>query len=351
MGSKYRIVVQLEHTACTISCVLCHPTVERIYKKKYTPDLSDPSGAKVFREIDVNVRKLTMQWISQKPDPKELPVDIVMPGSLKDPHTIVRVSRLNIHQQCDLDKILGKKSTPYSLTNDVFASSLGQLDALLPAELTENWKKKTILFVYIDEGVGSFVFHKGSIIRGAGFAGPLGHAIVEPSGQYFDDIRARGCLEAYCSRPSISSNIVNRFFTDRDKSINEAINQPTSTNAFTRALRTTELSMKETLTYEVLNEGIKAKDPLSIQAMNEATTYLGLAISHLIVSLNPHLIVLDGSMIHKLDGFFEQTLEGTRQYTWVDAWNSTKMVSSINDNQSALHGVICAAREERSFYE
>jgi Transcriptional regulator/sugar kinase len=353
MEAEHRIVVQLEHTVCTIGCVNCRPPVKILESIQFIPDLSDPTGRQIFQQIEAEVRKLAFRRLRQEPDAKTLPVDVVMPGSLKDRHTIIRVSRLNIHKQCNLDEILGKnKAEPYNLTNDVFASSLGQLDHFISKGLAEQWSTKTILFVYIDEGVGSLILHKGRMIRGAGFAGPFGHTIVEPVGQYFDDFRARGCLEAYCSRPSMSSNIVNRYFTDREKNPTIVkVDENHCSDAFARALSTIDLKDKETLTYELMNEGIQSRDPLALLALNEATDYLGLAISHIIVALNPHLIILDGEMIHKIEGFFDQTFSKTRQYTWVDAWNSTVMIPSIDNNLSAVYGVICAARDNRSFYD
>jgi len=348
-----RVVVQLEHMQLVISCVRSAvPPGEPLKVVKVVPDLSDPTGARVLRQIDAEVLRCTSLALP-KIDPNTVPVDIVMPGSLEGPRKIVRVSRLNIREGCNIEDHLGpRRAANYCLTNDVYASAIGQLEHLLPKNVTADWKIKTVLFVYIDEGVGSLILHKGRVIRGAGFGGPLGHAIVETAGQYFDDFRARGALEAYCSRPWLSANIVNRYFTDQDKRANNSDRQRTlSSTALRRALMTINLKEKESLSYRVLSDGVDNDDPIMIFALREAADYLGLAISHLLVTLNPHLVVLDGAMVHRLSGFFDLTLESLRRYTWVDAWNATTITRSVPCDAAAILGVICAAREGLSFHE
>ena len=277
-----------------------------------------------------------------------------MPGSLAGPRKIVRVSRLNIRSACSIeDHIATHRAACYNLTNDVYVSALGQLDHLLPKEVTADWKSKTVLFVYVDEGVGSLLLHRGRVVRGAGFGGPLGHAIVEAAGQYLDGFRARGALEVYCSRPGLSSYVVNRYYTDQDKKEIDGDRQRVlSLTAFRRAISTITLNEKETLPYDVLRDGVNNSDPLLLFALREAADYLGVAVSHLLVTLNPHLVVLDGAMFHQLPQFFDLRLESLRRYTWVDAWNSTTTtIRSIPNDAVAIYGVICAARKGLSFHE
>jgi predicted NBD/HSP70 family sugar kinase len=321
----HRLVVQLEHTRITISAVRCLPNIERVSVHRVEPDLTDPTGARVFRQIDTEARRLTSAAFGLDND--NVPIHVILPGSLENERTIVRISRLNVHQRCDLLSVLGPRADYFHLVNDVYASAIGQLTHLLPDQVRHAWDTKVVLFVYVDEGVGSLILYKGKVLRGAGFAGPLGHAIVEPTGQYFDDFRARGVLEAYCSRPWLSSNLVNRYYTDRDKRPNSRERRAElEQTAFRRALGTINLEEKDTLSYELLSDGIGADDPIAVFGLEEASDYLGQVIAHLIVAINPHLIVLDGAMVHKLTGFFARTLESTRRYTWVDAWNATRIV-------------------------
>lgn len=334
------VVVQLETETVQLACIEMESVGPKILSQtNFEPNLSDPTGQALFRGVDVEVSKAIKKLI---PDVnlRDVKVSFVMPGSIRSPDTVVRVSRLNIRQECNVTACLSETSARYTLVNDVLASAMGHIGYSLESRLTEDWKSKVILFVYVNEGVGSLILANSRPIRGAGFAGPLGHAIVEPKGQYFDDFRARGALETYSSRPWISASIVNRFFTERHKI--EADTQSTKRSSLRRALDEITLEKKHSLSIDLINSGVDAGDKLVLSALHDASDYLGLAISHIIVAINPHLIVLDGSVVHNVKGYFEHTVRAIKKYTYVDGWNSTTIVKSQNTPENAIYGAIDA---------
>lgn len=338
-----KVVVQLESNLVTATCVSQASGRNSIKDRiEFDPDLSDRTGSSLFRSIDTRVCGL-IEKAGEGASPNEIPVAIVMPGSLSPPHVVVRCSRLNIRQECDLRNILSPSSPKYTLVNDVIASAYGHIHFSLEDSLTEGWEEKLLLFVYVNEGVGSLFISNKRPLQGAGFAGPLGHAIVEPKGQYFDDFRARGALETYCSRPWMSANIVNRYYTEKDKS-GDVLFDDNSTTSFSRALKHIELSQKHSLSFSLINDGIKSENALALSVLSEATDYLGLTLSHLLVATNPHLVVLDGNMIHQVEQFYERTVRSIRRYTWVDAWNATKIVKSQNTPDNAIFGALEAVQ-------
>ena len=331
-----QIVVQLESTM--VRSVLLDTDMdppEIVDQISFRPDLTDPSGAALFQDLDSRVKGLIKK---NKQNPSEISACVVMPGSLSEGKTVL-CSRLNIRETCRVSDFLSKSSPEYLLINDVAASAYGHAQYSTDSELRKKWKEKTFLFVYVDEGVGSLILINAKPVSGAGFAGPLGHAIVEPKGQYFDEFRARGALETYCSRPWMSANIVNRYYTEKNKK--ENISDKQSDNSlFSRALSTITLDEKKTLTYDIISNGIENGNSIAISVLNEATDYLGWTLSHLIVAINPHLIVLDGEMMHSIPEFFERTVRATRRYTWADAWNSTEMVRFERVEDHAVFGAI-----------
>lgn len=334
------IVVQLENTQ--VKVVLVDTSTEPIKiidTISFPPDLTDESGKALFQSIDAKVKGLVKKT-NRDINIEDIPACIVMPGSLSAPDTVVRSSRLNIREECTVRDCVSPSSPRYRLINDVTASAYGHAQYSLDDEIRKGWKDKLLLFVYVNEGVGSFTLSNSMPLAGAGFAGPLGHAIVEPKGQYFDDFRARGALETYCSRPWMSANIVNRYHTEIGKK--QVGPDAPADGTFVRALQTMSLPEKMTLPYAVIDQGIKEENSIAISVLNEATDYLGWTLSHLIVSINPHLIVLDGQMVHDVRGFFDQTVRATRRYTWVDAWNATRIVSSQNSPEHAVYGAIAA---------
>ena len=314
---------------------------------------SDATGGAVIRQIDTEVRAaldaVPRDYSDQTAGAE---VIVVLPGSLGSSTEIVRVSRLNIRSRCNLSDLSGESADRYHLTNDVFASALGQLEFLLPEEVRTNWRDQVVVVVYADEGVGSLVLNKGSVIRGAGFAGPMGHMIVERNGQYFDDFRARGALESYCSRPWLSANMVNRYFTDQEKSVVPGAGMVSeSGSAFRRALESTPLERKDTLSYRVIAAGIEEEDPLALHAQREAAGYLGWMLSHIVVLLNPHTVILDGAMMHQIPGFFELTVDAMMRYTWVDAWNATQVLQSVDDPMADVMGATVASHPGGTYHD
>ncbi|MDW3224205.1 MAG: ROK family protein [Paracoccaceae bacterium] len=336
------VVVQLETETVDLACIRSEAGKPKIlFETQFAPDLSDPTGKALFRGVDVEVSKAVSK-IAPGMDVHNVNVSFVMPGSLRPPDTVVRVSRLNIRQECNVTSCLSEHSARYTLVNDVLASAMGHIGYSLDQELTQDWESKVILFIYVNEGIGSLIVANSAPISGAGFAGPLGHAIVEPKGQYFDDFRARGALETYSSRPWISANIVNRFFTERHKSQEEDLD--ISNSSLRRALEEITLDKKYSLSIDLINVGVDTKDNLALSALHDATDYLGLAISHIIVALNPHLVVLDGGVIHNVQGYFEHTVHAIKKYTYVDGWNSTTIVRSQNSPNNTIYGAIDARK-------
>jgi hypothetical protein len=355
----HRIVIEVEQNSAVATLIRYgslgnlapgQVPVEVLEVKKFLPDLSDESGAALFRQIDVTVMRILAA--PSGPGGTDVGIDVVLPGSLEDRHTLEGSSRLNIRGRCSLPDVLGARASFYSMTSDVYLSAIGQLEYCLPSSEVEDWRKKLVLFVYINEGAGSLMLHKGEVIRGAGFGGPLGLLTVERRGQYFDEYRARGVLESYCSRPWMSSNIVNAYFSDRDKA-------PLTTEGFKRlegtplrrALRTISMDHRSDLDYDLINSGLQNEDPLACDALAEACDYLGLIVSHLIVAVNPHIIVLDGQMVHALRGLFEAARASVRRYTFPVAWNSTVLLQSKSDPASTLYGAAYAATHGISYHQ
>lgn len=355
----YRIIVEVEQNSAIVTLIRYDSLenlmpgqipVETLEVKRFHPDLSDESGAALFRQIDVMALRILAA--ASTPIGNDVEIDVVLPGSLEDRHTLEGSSRLNIRGRCCLPDVLGARASFYSMTSDVYLSAIGQLEYCLPRTEVVDWRKKLVLFVYINEGVGSLMLNKGDVVRGAGFGGPLGLLTVERRGQYFDEYRARGVLESYCSRPWMSSNIVNAYFSDHDKN-------PLSGDEFKRlegtplrrALRTISMERRSDLDYDLINSGLQNEDPLACEALAEACDYLGLIVSHLIVAVNPHIIVLDGLMVHALQGLFDAARASVRRYTFPVAWNSTVLLQSKSDRASTLYGAAYAATHGISYHQ
>lgn len=87
---------------------------------------------------------------------------------------------------------------PVRVTNDANAAAMGEM-AYGAAKGMKNW-----IMITLGTGVGSGIVCDGKIVYGSdGFAGELGHVIVERDGRLCGCGR-KGCLETYCSATGVS---------------------------------------------------------------------------------------------------------------------------------------------------
>ncbi|MEE1235830.1 MAG: ROK family protein, partial [Bacteroidaceae bacterium] len=98
---------------------------------------------------------------------------------------------------------------PVVLTNDANAAAIGEM-AYGAARGMKNFIEITL-----GTGVGSGVVVNGQLVYGHdGFAGELGHVIVEKNGRECGCGR-RGCLECYCSGTGIARSAVEKLAVSR----------------------------------------------------------------------------------------------------------------------------------------
>ena len=98
---------------------------------------------------------------------------------------------------------------PVALTNDANAAAIGEM-AYGAARGMKNFVEITL-----GTGVGSGIVVNGQLVYGCdGFAGELGHVIVERNGRECGCGR-RGCLETYCSGTGIARSAIEKLAISR----------------------------------------------------------------------------------------------------------------------------------------
>lgn len=90
-----------------------------------------------------------------------------------------------------------KFKVPVKITNDANAAALGEMIFGAAKNI------KHFIFVTLGTGVGSGIVVDGKLVYGHdGFAGEIGHVIIEPAGRLCGCGR-KGCVETYCSAGGI----------------------------------------------------------------------------------------------------------------------------------------------------
>jgi glucokinase len=119
----------------------------------------------------------------------------------------------------------------------------------------------------IGTGVGTGIILNGNIWEGAcGFAGELGHAVVNPNGEPCK-CGSRGCLETEVSAPKIVKNY--QYYSKNLQNI----------------------------TVEDISQSAKNNDKAAQKAFTDAGYYLGLGLALAINLLNPEKILLGGGVM------------------------------------------------------
>lgn len=263
---------------------------------------------------------------------------ISLPGAVINSRKVARSSRLGILEESSIIQLVkGKFRDKCFFVNDVDCVAIGEFEHI-ESEMEPNSLDSplSVTNIFVDEGVGSTTVYDGKIQKGAGVGGPLGRIIVEPNGSFNRQFSSRGCLEMYCSRPWVSTNMVERYLTEIDK-------EGTGTGGceiFRNSLKTADRNDHSSVQYSMMNSGVTKKDPIAISVINEAARFLGLGISHIITLTNPHLILLSGGMFDNIPGFFDRVNWNARRYTWGLAWNNTKLVLSSKGRDSQMRGAV-----------
>jgi glucokinase len=116
--------------------------------------------------------------------------------------TIQNPPNLNWEETVPIVELFGSRfQVPTAVTNDANAAALG--------EMKFGGAQGMLHFIAITlgTGLGSGIVVNGEILYGAdGFAGELGHTVVEPEGRICG-CGKRGCLEAYVSAPGLCRTV------------------------------------------------------------------------------------------------------------------------------------------------
>jgi glucokinase len=202
---------------------------------------------------------------------------------------------------------------PIVLTNDANAAAVG--------EMIYGGAKgmKDFLVITLGTGLGSGLVVNGSIVYGVdGFAGEIGHAIVEKGGRDCGCGR-KGCLETYVSATGIKRTAFDLLCNRIDKS----------------ELRNVSFN---DLTAKMIAEAAQRGDKLALEAFEITGKYLGEALADTIAYLSPEAIFLFGGLANAGDLIMNPTEKYLKENV-LKVFKSTKLLmSSLEDNNAAIVG-------------
>ena len=168
----------------------------------------------------------------------------------------------------DLAGALGKVTDGgVAVVNDASAAALGE------QRVGAAQGRREVLLLTLGTGVGGGLVLGGELLVGAnGFAGELGHVIVEEGGRPCP-CGNRGCVEAYAAGTAIG-------LTARERLVDRAVDS---------ALRDVP-----DLTGKAVTRAALGGDEFAQQVLRDAGSWLGVAIASLTNAFDPELVLLGG---------------------------------------------------------
>jgi len=221
------------------------------------------------------------------PSPNRLcGIGIGAPNAHHDRGTIEKAVNLNWGDTVDFVTLIRKyDDLPVSITNDANAAAAGEM--LFGAARG----MKHFLVITIGTGLGSGIVADGRLLTGAsGFAGELGHTVVDPDGRECG-CGKRGCLETYVSATGLRRTALELLASRYDPSP-------------LRGVSYQDMTSKQI--FDLAAQG----DSIALDAFDRTARILGMKLADAVAHLSPEAIFLAGGLTAAGDIL----LVPTRQY-------------------------------------
>ncbi|WP_411719949.1 ROK family protein [Mycetocola sp.] len=228
-----------------------------------TPYSTDGSGDAVLTQLSV----LTNRFAARHPDIVPRAAGLIVPGLVDDDAGVgVYAENLGWRNVPFRDAASSTLGLPVAFTHDVRAAGTAEY------RLGAAGRFGNVMVVVIGTGIASAIFLDGKPYSASGFAGEIGHAVVDVGGVPCA-CGGNGCLEAIASAGAIA-------------------------RLYNRNAASPVAGAREVL--ELARSGNRA----AASVWNTATDALGLALSQAVALLAPEAIVLGGGLAQAGNALF-----------------------------------------------
>jgi glucokinase len=219
--------------------------------------------------------------VSLSPDTQPKGIGIGAPNANYYRGTVEQAVNLNWGETVNLVELFRRHyDLPVAVTNDANAAALGE--QLFGAARG----MKHFVVITLGTGLGSGIVVNGELVYGTdGFAGELGHTVVEPDGRLCG-CGNRGCLEAYVSATGICRTVLCLLAERRDDSNLRRISP-------------------DALTAKDVHDAARAGDGIALAAYDATARTLGMKLADTVAHLSPEAIVLTGGFAASGNLLFE----------------------------------------------
>jgi len=203
---------------------------------------------------------------------------------------------------------------PVVVTNDANAAALGEM------RFGAAQGMRDFIVITLGTGLGSGVVANGELIYGAdGFAGEIGHTIVDPQGRWCG-CGKRGCLETYASATGICRTVFELLCIMREESDLRGV------------------SFRQ-LTGKMVTEAAQRGDAIALAAFDYTGRILGMKLADSVAHTSPEAIILFGGLANAGDLIFAPTKRSIEEHVLGIFKGKVKLLpSSLPEGNTAVLG-------------
>lgn len=199
---------------------------------------------------------------------------------------------------------------PVVMTNDANAAAYGEMIYGAAKGM------KDFIVITLGTGLGSGIVINGEMVYGHdGFAGELGHTVVDPEGRMCG-CGKKGCLETYASATGIVHTMTDLLKKNK-------------TQSTLRKIESSKLTSKD------IYCAAKSGDKLALEAFEITGKYLGIKLADAVSFSSPEAIILFGGLARAGEYIFNPTKKYMEQFLLPIFQNKVKLLPSKLDKDNA----------------
>ena len=299
----------------------CHGIITDMYGNEYVSFSHHVENMYSNEELEENTHNLIDKLLVNADSltrSKILGIGISFPGNINSSTGFIEDSSLlggNINTKL-IETVKDKFNLPVFMENNV------NLCALNESLFGKGQNKSIVLFVFAGFGIGSGLTINGDMFLGATFAaGNIGHTVVDLNGKrcYCGSF---GCLETIASYPALYEEFQTQVKLTGDEQLFELIDGGFSCSKVKQIM-------------EEANTGEK----IAIQIVKNIGSYVGVAISNLLGTLNPDLIILGGDYLKVKDIIIEPIKKSIHARAWSIVKDTPMEITDFGE-MVEVHGAV-----------
>ena len=211
---------------------------------------------------------------------------------------------------------------PVYIINDVKAATLGEMAFGLGKGV------RTMILLALGTGIGGGIVVNGRLNLGRfGSAGEVGHIVVDGDGAPCG-CGSRGCLETFVSGPALAAEGVRLVRSGQAPKLFDLVGG--------------DIGKVDAKT---MAQAANAGEESVRKAIRRAAVYLGIAVSNLIVAIDPELVVIGGGLARLGDLLMEPLRETVRETVHIYPTGDLRIeVSGVGEGAGVMGALALAIR-------